>query len=347
MRRRIPVLLGVGLLLGGCTATSAPGSPEEEVVSPTATQEDAPAEDAAELTLGEWAPADCPVGQPCDVEFRITDILVAENCEFGLKPDAEPLAEDTWLITVYTEARAELTSDGKPHVFSSPKVIDSQGEVQEASYEQPCSDNPANAEFGYLLTGLDENSEARFADNLAVPAGSAALLFEGYRITLPGAGESSGAPAPTAPVVTDTDGGPVVTGTDGGAAAPAVMGACDPDGTAMFSDGVRRPVTACAGQGEAGRGGAADPESSYRCADTGAQVSDPAECVTPTTPQPKPAPTSPGTTTTTIPPATRTVHPDPGGFANDYERELWTACANKEVTDRLVCSTMYELYGRP
>lgn len=342
MRRRISVLLGVGLLLGGCTATEAPGSPEDGAVSPTATREDVPAESAAELALGDWAPALCPVDQPCDVEFRITDILVSENCEFGLKPDAEPLAEDTWLITVYTEARAELTSDAKPHIFPSPKVIDGQGEAQEASYDQPCADNPANAEFGYLLTGLDENSEARFADNLAVPAGSEALLFEGYRITLPGAGESSGAAAPEEPVVADTGGGQAVTGTGGGGSAPAVVDACDADGTAMFSDGARRPVAACADQG-----GAADPELPYRCADTGEQVIDPAECATPTTSAPKPAPPTTGTTTVTVPRPTRTMHPDPGGFANDYERELWTACANKEVTDRLVCATMYDLYGRP
>lgn len=353
MRRRIPALLGASLLLGGCATTQSPEDPLNGAESTsTATLDDAGGTGTAvTLPLGEWAPARCPVDQPCDVEFRITDIQVSEKCEFGLKPDAEPPAQDTWVITIYSEARSGLTADGKAHIFTSPEAIDQAGEVQPASYDQPCADNPANADFAYLLTGLDENSEARFADNFAVPAESQALLFEGYRIALPGAGESSGAALPEEPAqqpAGDTPvqgGGGASSGTGvSGAVAPTVVGSCDAEGQALFSDGVRRVVAACADQG-----GEPDPELPYRCAGTGEQVADPSDCVTATTPKPKPTqpPVATGTTTVTAPPPTRVVHPNPAGFANDYERELWTACANREVIDRLVCTTMYELYGRP
>ncbi|MGP6174243.1 hypothetical protein [Corynebacterium sp. A21] len=349
MRRRIPALLGASLLLTGC-ATEQSRNSDDEAQATNTLNDAAGVTAAAELALGTWAPADCPADQPCDVEFRVTDILVAETCEFGLKPDAEPLPDNTWVITVYTEAKAGLTFDGKPHMFPSPEVIDTSGKVQPASYDQPCADNPAHAGFDYLLTGIDENSEGKYADILAIPAHSEALLFEGHRITLPGAGESSGMATPAEPSSEGSSvSGDSVPAEGPGAAAggssagdPYAVGECAADGTALFSDGQRRAVAGCASGSVPSAGSGEDLP--YRCADSGRQVEDPADCST--TPSTTNTPRPPQTTTTA--PAPTTIAPsNPGRFPSEFEKELWTACANGEVTDKLVCDTMYQQYGRP
>lgn len=348
MRRRIPALLGASLLLTGCAAEQSP-TREAEVPAATTLNDAAITAAAEELALGTWAPADCPADRPCDVEFRVTDILVADTCEFGLKPTAEPLPGGTWVITVYAEARAGLTFDGKPHLFPGPEVIDADGNIQEASYDQPCADNPAHANLEYLLTGIDENSEGKYADILAIPADSEALLFDGRRVTLPGAGESSGSLTPAEPSGEGSyraggsgpgagnlpaDEGPTAGG-------PQPVGACAADGTARFSDGQRRAVAGCHSEPGSTAGPAEDLP--YRCADSGRQVEDPADCaeIPSTTNNPRPSPT----TTTPVP--TRITPPNPGRFPSEFEKGLWTACATGEITDKLVCAAMYEQYGRP
>lgn len=341
MRRRLPALLGMSLLLTGCAAgPTDPSTPQSTAESPAAET----GHTATPLSLGQWAPADCPPDQPCDVEFRITDILISDTCEFGLKPDAEPLAEGTELLTMYTEARSELTANGEAHLFTTPEVLDSHGEIQPASYDQPCADKPGHADFQYLLTGIEENSEAQFADMLAVPAGSQALLFEDRRIELTAtgakAGSFGGADAPVGPAGEAGAGSAPDTGRD--ESGPHQVGDCTAGGQAMFSDGRQRPVADCAAGESGDDSGNSDTEIPYRCADTGEQVTDPADCTsTPsksTTPKPSPS-TTPARPTIT--------HPNPGSFLNDYEAQLWTDCANGEVSDKLLCGTMYDLYGRP
>lgn len=350
MRRRLPALLGTSLLLAGCAAGEP--DPVTGAVTDTTTSADASAVagTAPELPLGEWAPADCPTEQPCDVEFRIADILIADTCEFGRKPGAEPLPDDNWVLTIYTEARSGLTADGKAHIFSTPEVVDEAGEVQPATYDQPCADNPEHADFEYLLTGIEENSESQFADMLAVPAGAAALLFEGRRIDLPDSGAE--------PTASGEAGVRPDTGSGGGAAglptgesvAPHQVGRCEADGRAMFSDGIRRPAAACpndSGGGAAG-GGAGDgaqEDPAYRCADTGEQVADPSDCLSTPPDTQQPSPTTPPTSTTT--PTPTVSHPNPSSFDSDYEEQLWHDCANDVVQDKLLCDTMYELYGEP
>lgn len=347
MRRRLPALVGMSLLLAGCSAEQPVPSTDQSTDETPAAE---PAADIAALPFGQWAPADCPVDQPCDVEFRITDIALADTCEFGRKPDAGPLAENTMILTLYTEARSGLTADGEAHLFSTPEVIDSNGRVQPATYDQPCADNPDHAGFEYLLTGIEENSETRFADMFAVPADSEALLFEGHRLELTATGAKAGSStagragssesadnADSAGGVSIPDSTPVTAGNE---SAPHVVGACEADGQAMFSDGQRRAVANCATGDE---GDSSTPNDvPYRCADTGEQVSDPSDCVAapPVTPAPGPTPT-------TASPTPTLTHPNPGSFINDYEAGLWTDCANEVVTDKLLCSTMYDLYGQP
>lgn len=341
MRRRLPALLGMSLLLTGCAAgPTDPSTPQSTAESPAAET----GHSATPLSLGQWAPADCPPDQPCDVEFRITDILISDACEFGLKPGEEPPAEGTELLTMYTEARSELTAHGEAHLFTTPEVVDSQGEIQPASYDQPCADNPDHADFEYLLTGIEENSEAQFADMLAIPAGSQALLFENRQIELTEtgakAGSFGGADAPV-DLGGDPDTGSAPR-TGVGESEPHQVGDCTADGQAMFSDGQQRPVADCAVGDSADGSGSSETEIPYRCADTGEQVTDPADCVSapPVTTPPAPSPS-------TTPAKPTITHPNPGSFLNDYEAQLWTDCANGVVSDKLLCSTMYELYGRP
>lgn len=342
MRRRLPALLGMSLLLTGCAAGDTDPSPSQSSSESPAAETGSP---AAPLSLGQWASADCPPEQPCDVEFRITDILLSDTCGFGLKPDADPLAEGTELLTIYTEARSGLTAHGEAHLFSTPEVVDGHGEIQLASYDQPCADNPDHADFEYLLTGIEENSESQFADMLAIPAGSQTLLFEGREIPLTATGAKAGSfGGVDAPVVPDEEvgtGSPPEAGT--GESEPYQVGECAAGGLAMFSDGQRRPGADCTDAGPAEEGGSSETEIPYRCADTGEQVADPADCTSPPPNTPAPKPT-PGTTTPARPTIT---HPNPGSFLTDYEAQLWTDCANGVVRDKLLCSTMYDLYGRP
>lgn len=341
MRRRIPVLLGASLLLSGCAAEQpAPTPAETAATGTTATSAGTGATaDAARLTVGAWAPADCPVNRPCDVEFRITDLVLTEHCEHGVKPGQEPPAQDTWILTLYSEARAGLTADAGPHLFSTPDAVTADGRLQSTSYDQPCADNPAHSGFEYLLTGVEENSAARFADVLAVPAGSRALLFEGHRIELPAPGETTdagaGAGASPGPAGTDAPNGANRTGT----AEPHMIGDCESDGHALFSDGVRRPVAACpAPARQPSREQFNEPQSSqppsgqprsegdtappHTCPGPGGQSAQSTACSPGPMQEPAPSPETPQPTEGQ-PPTPEFSNPDAGSLGTREEPPTW------------------------
>lgn len=336
MRRSLPAVLGVAILLAGCSTAGPeeitwPEPPPSTTTVPTV----APTSDE-ELALNEWAAAECAAGQFCEINFRVTDILLSDQCEFGLKDPAEPLGAGTRILTLYTEAEAEFTPGGQPYLFANPQAVvdeDSAARPQPASYDQPCADNPAHVDHQYLLTGIDEGGQAKFADIFAIPADTTALLFEGYRLPLPELNASTGANT-TPPPLNDAPGQATDAGGGAGTGGPADADAAQDTGSPGRAEECNEHCRQSEPKGEE-----QETAPPYRCADSDLRVSDPADCLN-EDPAPEP-------TTSTPPTSPQESQPDSPSFENQFEAQLWSGCTSGSITDELLCDTTHELYGEP